>query len=78
MGALVLGGGYLLYKALPTLIQLASNTLYLAGILAALAAVIYMVLDPKMRNLIWYMYKSIMRTITGWFVQIDPIGILKS
>ncbi len=78
MAAIVLGGGFLLYQALPTLITLASNTLYLAGILAALAAVIYMVLDPKMRNLVWYIYKSIMRAITGVFVQIDPIGILKS
>lgn len=76
--AILLGGGFLLYKALPTLIALAENTLYLAGLLAALAAVIYLVLDPKMRNLIWYMYKSIMRWITGMFVQIDPIGILKS
>jgi phage shock protein A len=78
MAALVLGGGYLLYQALPTLITLASNTLYLAGLLAALAAIVYMVLDPKMRNLVWYIYKSIMRSITGVFVQIDPIGILKS
>ncbi len=78
MAALVLGGGYLLYKILPTLITLASNTLYLALILAALAGIIYVVLDPKMRNLIWYMYKSVMRKITGWFVQIDPIGILKN
>ena len=78
MAAIVLGGGYLLYQALPTLITLASNTLHLAGLLAALAAVIYMVLDPKMRNLVWYIYKSIMRSITGVFVQIDPIGILKS
>ena len=78
MAAILLGGGYLLYQALPTLIALAQNTLYLAGLLAALAAVIYMVLDPKMRNLIWYMYKSIMRWFTGMFVQIDPIGILKS
>jgi hypothetical protein len=78
MAAIVLGGGYLLYKALPTLITLASNTLYLAGLLAALFGVIYMVLDPKMRNLVWYIYKSIMRWITGIFVQIDPIGILKS
>ena len=31
-----------------------------------------------MRNLIWYMYKSVMRWVTGLFVQIDPIGILKS
>ena len=78
LAAIVLGGGYLFMKILPDLINLASNTLYLAGLLAALAAVIYMVLDPKMRNLIWYIYKSIMRSITGVFVQIDPIGILKS
>ncbi|MBL7807218.1 MAG: hypothetical protein JNN28_05375, partial [Saprospiraceae bacterium] len=44
MAAILLGGGYLLYQILPTLITLASNTLYLAGLLAALAAVIYMVL----------------------------------
>jgi hypothetical protein len=43
-----------------------------------LAALIYMVLDPRMRNLVFYMYKSVMRAITGMFVQIDPIGILKS
>lgn len=78
MAAILLGGGFLLYQALPTLISLAQNTLYLAGLLAALAAVVYMVLDPKMRNLVWYMYKSVMRWITGMFVQIDPIGILKS
>jgi phage shock protein A len=78
MAAIVLGGGYLLYQSMDILIKLASNTLSLAGLLAALAAVVYMVLDPKMRNLVWYIYKSIMRSITGVFVQIDPIGILKS
>ena len=75
---LLAGAGYLLYKILPTLIVLAQNTLYLAGMLLVLGAIIYMVLDPKMRNLVWYMYKSVMRWITGLFVQIDPIGILKS
>lgn len=75
----ILGSGaYLLYRALPTLIKLAENTLYLVAILAALAALIYMILDPKVRNIIGFMYKSIMRSITGMFVQIDPIGILKS
>ena len=78
MAAIVIGGGYLLYTILPTLITLAQNTLYLAGMLAALGAIVYMVLDPKMRNLVWYMYKSVMRWITGLFVQLDPIGILKS
>ncbi len=75
---LLLGGGMLLSTILPTLLVLANNTLYLAAMLAALAGVIYVVLDPKARNLVWYMYKSIMRGITGLFVKIDPISILKS
>lgn len=78
MAGIIVGGGVLLYKALPYLITLASNTLYLAGILLVLGALLYMILDPKMRNLVWYMYQSIMRWVTGMFVQIDPIGILKS
>jgi len=72
------GLGYLLYVSLPVLIPLMQNILYLSIMLIALAAIIYMVLDPKMRNLVWYMYKSVMRWVTGLFVQIDPIGILKS
>lgn len=76
--ALVGGGGVLLYRFLPALLALTTNTLYLAIIMAALAGVVYMVLDRKMRNLIWYMYKSLMRSITGLFVQINPIAILKS
>lgn len=75
---IVLGGGYLLISALPTLIALASNMLYLAGMLLVLGAIIYMILDPRMRTLVGYVYKSIMRWITGIFVTIDPIGILKS
>lgn len=76
--ALLAGGGFLLVTYLPLLISLAQNTLYLVGMLMVLGAVLYMILDPKMRNLIWYMYKSVMRTLTGWFVTIDPIGILKN
>lgn len=76
--ALVAGGGLLLYNALPILIGLASNVLYLAGMLIVLGVILYMVLDPKMRNLVWYMYKSVMRWITGLFIKIDPIAILKS
>lgn len=72
------GGGYLLYHLLPVLIGLTENVLYLSGMLMVLAGLIYMVIDPRLRNLIFYGYKSIMRWITGIFVQIDPIGILKS
>lgn len=75
---MLVGGGLLLDRILPFLITQAENTIALAGMLAALAAVIYVVLDPKARNLVWYMYKSVMRWITGIFVKIDPISILKS
>ncbi|TDQ28496.1 PspA/IM30 family protein [Tenacibaculum caenipelagi] len=77
-GLIGAGALYGLYKVLPYLITIVENTLYLGVLLAVLGAVIYMILDPKMRTLIFYMYKSFMRWLTGLFIQIDPIGILKS
>ncbi len=76
--AIVGGLGYLIFSNLDVLIGLAQNTIYLAIMILIIAAILYMVLDPRMRNLIWYMYKSVMRRITGLFVKVDPIGILKS
>ena len=76
LAALVAGGAYLL-----TTINWAAifaNTLALAGTLGVLGIIVYMVLDPKMRTLVSFGYKSIMRWITGIFVRVDPIGILKS
>lgn len=55
-----------------------ANTLYMAGTLAAIALVVFLVTDKRMRTLLSYAYKSLMRKITGVFVQLDPIGILKS
>lgn len=78
LGAAILGGGFLLYSALPALLAMALTTFQLVMVLLALAAVVYMILDPKMRNLVFYIYKSIMRFITGLFVKIDPVGILES
>ncbi len=76
--AIIGGLGVLLYYLLPYLIVLASNMLYLSFLLLALGALIYIVLDKKVRNLVFYMYKSFMRWLTGLFIQIDPIGILKT
>jgi hypothetical protein len=58
------------------LVNAVDNTLHLVlvgGILTFLGA---LVLDPKKRA--WYMYRSLTRYLTGLFVDIDPIGILKS
>lgn len=48
------------------------------ALFVVLGIILYVILDPKVRNLIWYMYKSFMRWITGIFVQLDPIKILES
>lgn len=75
---LLVGGVWVLYKALPYLIGLATNALYLGAMLMVLGVILYMILDHRTRNLVWYMYKSIMRGITGMFIKLDPISILKS
>lgn len=44
---------------------------------AGLAAFIWLASDPKVRNLVWYFYQVIIKSITGFFVEINPIGICK-
>ena len=78
MLAVLAGLGYVLVKFLPQIVAFASNLLGLVVTLLVLGAIIYMVLDPKMRTLVSYMYKSAMRKITSIFITIDPIGILKN
>jgi len=78
LGGVLLGGAFLLSTFIGPLYAFVQTTLGLVLSLLALGTIIYMALDPKVRNLVWYMYKSAMRWITGLFVQMDPIGILKS
>jgi hypothetical protein len=74
---MMLGGVYLFVSNLGFLKQAMENTLYAGVMLMALAAIVYVILDPKARGLMWYGYKSFMRAITRIFVNIDPIGVLK-
>lgn len=76
--AIIGGLGVLLYKLLPFLITLTQNLLHFSFLLLALGALIYVVMDKKVRNLIFFMYKSFIRWLTGLFIEINPIGILKS
>lgn len=78
LAALIFGGGFLLFKYSGALLALASNTLGLTVIILVLGAILYMALDPKMRALVSYIYKSVMRAITSLFVKIDPISVLKT
>lgn len=59
------------------LIGFLTSTAGLIVSLLVLGTIIFTILDSKARNLVWYMYKSAMRWITGIFVKMDPIAILK-
>jgi hypothetical protein len=76
--ALLGGLAYVLFKFSAQILLMLQNTLGIVALLAILGVIIYMVLDPKWRTLVSYFYKSVMRWITGIFVTIDPIGILKN
>ncbi len=78
LAAIIGGLGFLLFKFSAAILAMLSNTIGIVALLAVLGLIIYMVLDPKWRTLVSYMYKSVMRWITGVFVTIDPIGILKN
>lgn len=78
LGGIIFGAGYLLYKFLPFIVSILHNTVQAVIFFVILAAILYILFDKKFRTLVWYMYKSIMRAITSWFVQIDPIGILET
>lgn len=81
-GAILLVGiigalGYGLMKVMPSLIELAENIWYLAAMCGGLFIVGYMLLDKRVRTLIWYFYKSMVRKATGVFIQLDPIAIIE-
>ncbi|MDO8640444.1 MAG: hypothetical protein Q7R33_02780 [Nitrosarchaeum sp.] len=78
LGVIAIAGLVFFSKILPWLIVLMQNTLTFGILLAVIAILVYVVIDPKNRALAAYMYKSVMRKITGCFITIDPIGILKN
>lgn len=79
--AAVAGGGALLYfwgTIVPWIVTMLENTVTAVALCAVLAAIGYVLFDPRCRNLMKYAYKSMMRAATGAFIELDPIGILKS
>ena len=64
-----------IFAFITSLLQGTITTIALAAVVLAL---LYIILDKRVRNLLWYMYKGIMRWITKLFVQLDPIKILES
>jgi hypothetical protein len=78
IAALIGAGLFFSAPILAVIMAALQSTLGIVALVVAIAALLYVVADKRMRNLVWYSYKSVMRWLTGMFVQLDPIGILKS
>jgi len=85
-GMLTIAGAAVgLYFASPALIAFADRMTNLIGSTmmmvtygVALFILLNIVFNPRVQLLVRYGFKSAMRWITKWFVEIDPIGIMKN
>lgn len=57
--------GFLAYAILPMLITLAFNVVYVIATLAVLGFIVYMIINPKFRNLVMYTAKNTVKKITS-------------
>lgn len=73
-----IAGIYGFIQVLPRLLRLLEDTLYLALLAGALFGLCWLLLDRRFWTLLGYGYRGAMRFITGLFIQIDPIAILRS
>lgn len=76
LAALAAGWGFV--QILPFLIAAAANTLQLGVLIAALMAFVYVVTNHRFVTLCKLVFQSAMRYLTGLFIELDPIGILKN
>ncbi len=71
------GIAYGISLILPWLITLLENTLYASLLLGAVILIFMLVSQKRFWTLLSYFFKSAMRAMTGIFIELDPIGILK-
>lgn len=75
--AAIIGGGLIAFiKFLPWLIALASNTLYLIFLLAAIGAILFLVTNPQVRATASIVFQLIMKKLTSAVIKTDPLAIL--
>lgn len=74
--------GFLALKSLDFILPLLNRvleSLFLSCVLAGTLGIVgFLLVNGDIHRLVWYGYKSVMRWITGRFVELDPIGIMQS
>ncbi|QHV93815.1 hypothetical protein [Spirosoma endbachense] len=59
------------------LIRATSNVLELALLLGALGALIFLFTSKDVRTAVFFLFKTLMRSLTGTVIQLNPIAIMK-
>jgi hypothetical protein len=59
------------------LIRVTENTLYLGFLLGIVGLLVFLVTSKDIRAGVFFLFKTMMRKITGLIVQLDPIAIMK-
>ncbi|QKZ13588.1 prefoldin domain-containing protein [Spirosoma sp. KUDC1026] len=82
LGMIVLAGiaGFgLVYfnRIVEFLIRVTSNVLELSLLLGALGVLIFLFTSRDVRTAVFFLFKSLMRSITGTVIQLNPIAIMK-
>ncbi len=82
LGLITLAGlaGYALVNIntiLEFLIRATSNVLELALLLGVLGVVIFLITSRDIRTAVFFLFKSMMRSLTGTVIQLNPIAIMK-
>jgi hypothetical protein len=72
-----LGLLFVLYKALPYILILLTNTLHAMLLLGAILLIIFLVTNKKVQMLFSFGFQMVMRWITGVFVELNPIAIIR-
>ncbi|MVN75681.1 hypothetical protein GO988_05015 [Hymenobacter sp. HMF4947] len=77
LAGLVGTGLFYFNEVVKFLIEVASNTLHLAFLLGGLALLVFLATSRDIRTGLFFLFKTLMRKITGLVIQLDPIAILK-
>lgn len=78
LAALIGIGGYFLYKALPSIIELMNNLYTALALGGGLFLIATLIMNDRFRNTVWYLYRGLMRWFTGIVIELNPIAILES
>src|SRR5205807_5203536 len=74
----VVAGGYGFIQLLPFLIAAATDALHLGILIGGILVGLFVLTDHRVRTLAKLIFQSTMRYLTGLFIELDPIGILKN